>query len=107
MCVRCTAPVVEYIAPAPAVLYAASAQDVEYLMPAPLAYAAPVAAETVGFGSFPVEPDGFNAKTKFLAAVTFSGVGSLVSTHTETVLPMNWEAELCVRRDVEEHSISL
>ena len=37
-------------------LYAAPAQVVEYLAPAPLAYAAPVAAETVGFGSFPVEP---------------------------------------------------
>ena len=57
-------------------------------MSAPLAYAAPVAAETVGFGSFPVEPDDFNAKIKFLVAETFSGVGSLVSTHTETVLPM-------------------
>ena len=41
------APVVEYIAPAPAVLYAAPAQE-----SAPLAYAAPVAAGTVGFGSF-------------------------------------------------------
>ena len=71
------APVMEYIAPAPAVLHAASAQDVEYLMPAPLAYAAPVAAETVGFGSFPVE---------------------------QTVLPMNWEAELCVKRDVKNTS---
>ena len=50
------APVVEYIAPAPAVLYAALVQVVEYLTPAPLAYAAPVAAATIGFGSFPVEP---------------------------------------------------
>ena len=50
------APVVEYIAPAPAVFYAAPAQVVEYLAPAPLTYAAPVAAAAVGFGSFLVEP---------------------------------------------------
>ena len=50
------APVVECIAPAPAVFYAVPAQVVEYLVPVLLAYAAPVAAATVGFGSFPVEP---------------------------------------------------
>ena len=36
---------------APAVFYAAPALEVKYLAPVPLAYAAPVAAETVGFGS--------------------------------------------------------
>ena len=50
------APVVEYIAPAPAIFYAAPAQVVEYLVPAPVTYAAPVAIATVGFGSLPVEP---------------------------------------------------
>ena len=53
------APVVEYIAPAPAVSYAAPAQVVEYVAPAPVAYAAPVATSTVGFGSLPVEPTVF------------------------------------------------
>ena len=53
------APVVEYIALAPAVSYAAPAQVVEYLAPAPVAYAAPVATATVGFGSLPVEPTVF------------------------------------------------
>ena len=51
-----SAPVVEYIAPAPAVFYAAPAQVVEYLAPPPVAYTAPVATATVGFGSLPVEP---------------------------------------------------
>ena len=76
---------VEYIATAPDVFYAAPALEVKYLAPVPLAYAAPVAAETVGFSSFPVEPDDLDAKIKFLVAETLSGVGSLVSTHTETV----------------------
>ena len=40
----------------PAVFYAAPALEVKYLAPVPLACAALVAAETVGFGSFPVEP---------------------------------------------------
>merc|ERR1712135_174521 len=53
------APVVEYIAPAPAVSYAAPAQVVEYVAPASVAYAAPVATATVGFGSLPVEPTVF------------------------------------------------
>ena len=48
--------VVEYIAPTPAVFYAAPAQVVEYLAPPPVAYTAPVATATVGFGSLPVEP---------------------------------------------------
>ena len=48
--------VVEYTTTAPTVFYAAPALEVKYLAPVPLAHAAPVAAETVGFGSFPVEP---------------------------------------------------
>ena len=58
--------VVEYTTTAPTVFYAAPALEVKYLAPASLAYAAPVAAETVGFGSFPVEPDDLDAKIKFL-----------------------------------------
>ena len=57
--IKASTSVVEYIAPAPAVFYAAPAQVVEYLAPAPLAYAAPVAAATVGFGSLLVEPTVF------------------------------------------------
>ena len=45
--------VVEYIAPAPAVFYAAPAQIVEYLASPSVAYTAPAATATVGFGSFP------------------------------------------------------
>ena len=63
----------------------------KYLAPASLANAALVAAETVGFGSFLVEPDELDAKIKFFVAETLSGVGGLVSTHTETVLSMSWE----------------
>ena len=83
--------VVEYTTTTPTVFYAAPALEVKYLAPASLAYAAPVAAETVGFGSFPVEPDDLDAKIKFLVAETLSGVGGLVSTHTDTVLSMSWE----------------
>ena len=61
--------------------HAAPALEVKYLAPVPLAYAAPVAAETVGFSSFPVEPDDLDAKIKFLVAETLSGVGSFVLTH--------------------------
>ena len=75
--------VVEYTTTAPAVFYAAPALEVKYLAPVPLAYAAPVAAETVGFGSFPVEPDDLDATIKFLVAETLSGVGSVLSRHTQ------------------------
>ena len=40
-----------------------------------------------------MKPDDLDAKIKFLVAETLSGVGSLVSTHTETVLPMSWEGK--------------
>ena len=99
--------VVEYTTTAPDVFYATPALEVKYLAPVPLSYAAPVAAETVGFGSSTVEPDALDAKIKFFVAETLSGVGCFESTHTETVLLMNWEAELCVRRDVGDHSASL
>ena len=46
--------------------------------------------------------ESFNGKEERFAELVV-----LPSTHTGHRLPMNWEAELCVRRDVEEHSASL
>ena len=74
--------VVEYTTTAPTVFYAAPALEVKYLAPASFSLCRTCAAETVGFGSFLVEPDDLDAKIKFRVAETLSGV-VVLSRHTQ------------------------